>query len=96
MKKETVPFMVLLVAACDWKLERSPEAATHLARETAHASSCRWRRITIAALLPQSARDDERIDVALLPPLALPACGVNLVVVGGAKRHGEFIADLEA
>ena len=52
--------------------------------------------MALAALLPQSASDDERIDVALLPPLALPACGVNLVVVGGAKRHGEFITDFES
>ena len=52
--------------------------------------------MALAALLPQSARDDEGIDVALLPPLALLACGVNLVVVGGAERHGKFIADLEA
>ena len=52
--------------------------------------------MAIAALLPQSARDEEGIDITLLPPLALLACSVNLVVVGGAKRHGEFIADLEA
>jgi hypothetical protein len=53
-------------------------------------------RMAIATLLPQSAREDERIDVAFLPPLALLACSVNLAVMGSTKRHGEFIADLEA
>jgi hypothetical protein len=53
-------------------------------------------RIALAALLPQSFRDDERIDVALLPPLALLACGVNLVVVGRAKWDRKFVADFQA
>jgi hypothetical protein len=38
----------------------------------------------------------ERIDLALLPPLSLLACGVDLMVVDGAKRNRELIADLEA
>jgi hypothetical protein len=31
----------------------------------------------------------------LLPPLPLVASGVVLLMVNGAKRHLEFIADLE-
>ena len=50
----------------------------------------------LAAFLPKIAGDGEGIQVSLLPPLAFLAGGVNLVVVGGAKRHREFVADLEA
>ena len=37
----------------------------------------------------------ERIDIALLPPLTFLAGGVDVVVVNGAKRDGELVADLQ-
>ena len=49
----------------------------------------------LATRPPQLARDLKWIDVTLLPPLPLLECGVDLVVVDGAQRHGELIADLE-
>ena len=52
--------------------------------------------IPLAALLPQSTSDFERIDLALLPPLLFLARGVDLVMMGGAKRHGELIANFQA
>jgi hypothetical protein len=36
-----------------------------------------------------------RVDIALFPSLPLLACGVDLMVVNGAKRNGELIADLQ-
>ena len=50
----------------------------------------------LAALSPQSTRDFERIDIALLPPLPFLAGGVDVVMVDGAKRNGELVADLQA
>ena len=38
----------------------------------------------------------EWIDIALLPPLPLFACGVDIVVVDGAERNGELITHLQA
>ena len=52
--------------------------------------------IALAALLAQRVGYFERIDLALLPPLSFPTGGVDMVVVDGAKRHGELIADLQA
>jgi hypothetical protein len=48
----------------------------------------------LAALAPQSARDFERIDIALLPPLPFLPGGVDIVMVGSAQRNGELVADL--
>ena len=47
-------------------------------------------------LLPQIGGHFERVDVALLPPPMLLAGGVDLVMVDGAKRHGELIAHFQA
>ena len=51
--------------------------------------------MAIAALLPQTTSDLERIDITLLPPLTFPAGGMDVVVVDGAKRNGELIAHLQ-
>ena len=50
----------------------------------------------VGALLPQSACDFEGVNVLLLPPLLLLACGVDLVVMDRAEGDCEFVADLEA
>src|SRR6516164_11113283 len=52
-------------------------------------------RMSLAALLPKTTGNCEGIDLALLPPLPLFAGGVNVVVMDGAKRHGELVADLQ-
>ena len=36
------------------------------------------------------------IELALLPPSPLIACGMVLMMVDGAKRHGELVAHLKA
>ena len=54
------------------------------------------RGMPLAALSPKTIGNYERIDIALLPPLPFLACGVDVVVVDGTKRHGELIADLQA
>ena len=57
-----------------------------------------WLRLCLVpfvALLPEATGDDEGIDIALPPPPAFVACGVDVVMVDGAKRHGELIANLE-
>jgi hypothetical protein len=46
------------------------------------------------AFLPQSARNYEGVNVLLLPPLLLLACGVDVVVVDRAEGDCEFVADL--
>jgi hypothetical protein len=51
--------------------------------------------ISIAGLLAQPRSLSKRINLMLLPPLPLVASGVVLLMVNGAKRHLEFIADLE-
>src|SRR6476646_6217518 len=51
--------------------------------------------MAIAALLPQTTSDHERIDITLLPPLMFLAGGMDVVVVDGAKRNGELIAHLQ-
>jgi hypothetical protein len=50
--------------------------------------------IRLATLLPKATRNFDRVDIPLLPPLTFLPRGVDLVVVDGAKRHGEFIAHL--
>ena len=57
-------------------------------------SSISFARSGMAAFLPKTVGNFERINFALFPPLAFVACGVDVVVVDGAKRHGELIADL--
>jgi hypothetical protein len=52
--------------------------------------------IARAAPLPEAIGNYEGINIALLPPLVLLACGVDVVVVDGAKRDGELIAHLQA
>lgn len=50
----------------------------------------------LTALSPKVLRKDEGINIALLPPLSFLAGGVDVVVVNGAKRDGELIANLQA
>ena len=50
--------------------------------------------ILLSALLPKAASNYQWIDVPFLPPLPFLSCGVDLMVVDGAKRNGELIADL--
>ena len=45
-------------------------------------------------MLPKTTGNFEGIDIALFPPLSFLASGVDLMVVDGAKRNGELIADL--
>ena len=44
---------------------------------------------------PKMARDPQRIDSVPLPPFSFIARSMILVVVDGAKRHGELVADLQ-
>ena len=50
----------------------------------------------LGAFSPQAFGHSEWINLVLLPPLPLIACGMVLLMVDGAERHGEFIAHLEA
>ena len=50
----------------------------------------------LSALLPQSVRDFEGVNVLFLPPLLLLTRGVDLVVMDRAEGDCEFVADLEA
>ena len=50
--------------------------------------------VAFAALLPKAIGNFERVDISLFPPVPFLACGVDLMVVNGAKRNGELIADL--
>jgi hypothetical protein len=45
-------------------------------------------------LLPQAGSDSEWVYAALVPPLPLFACAVDVVVMNGAKRDSELIAHL--
>jgi hypothetical protein len=47
------------------------------------------------AFLPQALREGEWINLVFLPPLPLIAGSVVLLMVNGAQRYGEFVADLE-
>jgi hypothetical protein len=46
--------------------------------------------------LPKAIGNYEGINIALLPPLVLHTSGVDVVVVDGAKRDSELVADLQA
>ena len=48
------------------------------------------------AFVPQRARNDKRINFALLPPSPLFTGRMVFGVVNCTKRHGEFIADFES
>jgi hypothetical protein len=48
------------------------------------------------APLLKSIRNFERVEIALLPPLALLTCGVDVVTVGDAEWNCELIAHLQA
>jgi hypothetical protein len=50
--------------------------------------------IALTALLPKTIGNDERIDLALQPPLSFLAGRVDAVVVNCAKRDSELIAYL--
>ena len=49
----------------------------------------------LGAFSPQAFGRSEWINLVLLPPSPLIACGMVLVMVDGAKRHGELVAHLE-
>ena len=49
----------------------------------------------LSDLRPELLGNSKRIDLALLPPSSLIAGCVVFAVVDGAKRHGEFVADLQ-
>ena len=52
--------------------------------------------VPFVALLPEATGDHEGIDTTLLPPLSFFACGVDVVVVDGAKWNRELVAHLQA
>ena len=52
--------------------------------------------VALAAPLPKTTGNFERVDVPLLPPRLLLSRGVDVVVMGSAKWNGELIADLQA
>jgi hypothetical protein len=54
-----------------------------------------WRR-QLLAFSPQTCGHRERIDLMVLPPQPLVAGCVVLLMVNGAERYGEFVADLES
>ena len=58
--------------------------------------SYRHSLIFFAALFPKATGNYQGIDIALLPPLVFLTGGVDVVVVDGAKRDGELIADFQA
>ena len=53
------------------------------------------RKRMFAAFAPQACGHCERVDFVLLPPYSLIAGRMVLLMVNGAERYGEFIADLE-
>jgi len=50
----------------------------------------------LGAFSPEAFGRSERVNLMLLPPLLLIACGMVLLMVDGAERYGELIAHLEA
>jgi hypothetical protein len=48
--------------------------------------------ISLAALLPKAARDFERINIALLPPLSLLASSMDVVVARAARIGSDDVA----
>jgi hypothetical protein len=50
----------------------------------------------LMTLQPKSTGNFERVDIALLPPLPFLTGGVNLMMVDGAERNRELVADLQA
>ena len=65
--------------------------------------SCWWGAVEglfdrcwqLLAFAPQVRGHSERINLVFLPPLPLIAGCVVLLMVNGAERYGEFVADLE-
>src|SRR5262245_6469311 len=47
-------------------------------------------------MLPELARDLNRIDTSSLPPCSLVAGAMNLAMMGAAQRYSEFVAGLTA
>ena len=47
------------------------------------------------AFSPQAFGHIERINLVFLPPLPLITCRMVFTMVNGAKRHGEFVTDLQ-
>ena len=47
-------------------------------------------------MAPQRRRDCQWVNLALLPPTCLVACGMVLGVMNGAERNREFITHFEA
>jgi hypothetical protein len=53
-----------------------------------------WNNL-LGAFSPQARGDSERINLMFLPPQPLIAGCVVLLMVNGAERYSEFVADLE-